>query len=415
MASSKTASGVTLYPAGQNGFAASSPASASSVVAKKHQPADAKQIAMSMAKAPSGHESDHSSEGAASDYESEPEPSRIGAQTTESRGGIDSETVRRALDLPHIEKNAISVQVEIEHDASLDDLVSGKVAIGLHKKINQKFMKAVTDASGNELLIGDPSRSQITHIYLLEYQNEFPVSIGLDHDLKGSAPKMTSGNNALSFSAILKKETMKSFTKKGGCGLLLHENLDALPEQLFQQWGNVRIEDLTVGITPISGTDESTLDIDVNKRIPDILHTNQARLERDFPQFKYKHLVKDVKLGRRKIRIWNSVLQKAIDIGIHMAVKPIAERTQDPSSLQLKMRSTTSESGNFSDLLSVVTRRKGQDLAADAMSQVYTLSLTLKIVALVAGTNTTSTAAAAAPRSGSPSAQASPDVSDTDA
>jgi hypothetical protein len=409
MASAKTSTsgGVTLYPAGQNGFSSAAIAKKQTVTAAAAPVQEKQHIAAHI-------DSDHySSDGGESDYESDREPTQIGRQAAEPRGHVDSETVRRALDLPHVEKNAISVVVEVDTDISLEDLANGRNVISMNPRINQKFMKAVTDpATGNEILIGDPTRSQITRIQLLEYTNELPIAVGIDLDLKGgSAPKMTSGNNALSFPAILKKETSKVLAKKDCGGLLLFENLNALPEELFQQWGGVKLEDLTRGITPINGTQESTLDIDENKRIPDILHSNQLIFEREFPGFKYKHLVKDVKAGRRKAcRVWNSVLQKAIDIGIQMALKPIAENTQDPSKLQLKLRSTTSENGGFSDLQSVMTRRLGADLAADAMNRTSTLSLTLRISALVAGTN------APAPAGRSQSAHdASPGVSDSEA
>lgn len=376
---------VTMYPAGENGLAKKQ--SAVPPIREEIAASPARQAAPIEAELDEG---DYASDG--SQYESDggsaPQSPRI-ANHLASRP--DSEAVRKALDVPHVQRNIQTVRTTVSVDVSPADLISGNNEFHVNEKVAQKFMKAITDAAANQLLVGDPSRAQITEVRILGYENELPLALGVEFlQLRGggSAPKHISGNNGLSFPFILKKESALDFTIIGdGKGRTVYENLNVLPEKLFRQWGGVTKEDLLRGITPIPGTDESLLNIDENKRLVDILHMNQKELERDFPDFSYKDLVKDVRKKRRQVRVWNEVLQKAVDIGVQLALKPINENTTDLRKFGFRVRSTTSEDGGFGDVQQLLNRRLGADLASESVNRSGTVTLDLSVSALIAGTD----------------------------
>lgn len=346
-----------------------------------------------------GGDSDSERSGSGSEVESgmedggAPEGSAPIANHMSRREQRAAERIRKDMKKPHRDESLSIVRLTLEATISPADLAAGRDTMKINPKAAQKFLRSVADPStGAEVRIGDVSRAQFKTVRLLGIQNELPISVGLECPfLEGyHVCKTTSGNNGLDFPYVARKQSSVDFTLlKGGEGKLLYENLNLINERLFSEWGSVDPEELTRGITPISGTDESILDIDQNKRIVDIIYENWTSFQREFPKFSYKELARDVKRGRRKVRVFNEVLQKAVTLGIQLGVKPIREGTKDARNFSLRLRSTTSADGSFSDLQDEITKKFGADMAADVMTRPVTVIVDVEVSAKIAGTELT--------------------------
>lgn len=311
----------------------------------------------------------------------------ISSHMSSRRKHRERERARKALHKPHKEDNVSSIRILVEATLSPADLAAGRGTIKLNPRAAQKFLRAVVDPkTGNEVLIGDLTRVQFKSVKLHGYRNELPVNIGLDSDVfvGGITPKVLA-NSGLEYPIILQKESADKLNRASS-GHCLYENLVVINEDLFNEWGSVTIEELTRGITPITGTDESFLDITENKRLVDIIHQNVDQLQSDFPKFQYKELVRDVKRSRTKVRVFNEVLQKAIELGVKLGVKPMQDSTRDARSFGLSLKSTTSDDGTFSDLQERLTALHGADQALDIMQRHGQIVLDLEISAKVPGT-----------------------------
>lgn len=302
----------------------------------------------------------------------------------------EEESLRKALKKPHHEDNATTVRMFITAVVTPASLAAGNTTISIDPRAAQQFLRPVLDrATGIETLKGDVTRAQFKGVTLVSERNELPFDFGLDSEIftGGQTPKITSGNNGLTFPHIVRRESEVNYSLVGvGQGRVLFENTTMINERLFKEWGNVTIEELTAGITPIAGSDESMLDITKNKRLVDILFENQKSFKRDYPKFSYRELVRDVKKKRTQVRVFNAVLKQAIDLGIKLGYNPVREGTKDASKFSLTLRSTTSADGTFSDLRSIITKRFPGEQSGEYMDRPCAITFELEVSAKIAGT-----------------------------
>lgn len=275
----------------------------------------------------------------------------------------------------------------------------GGIVVPISNAAAMRFRKTYSKSQGSssvEVVVGDIVRSQVTEIRILEFYNPSPFDIApvpksLPNE-RNTAPQILSAHSGSNFTFIMTRESKETYTSYKDAQNLLFENLDVLSDEHLFQWGNVKPEDLDVGIHAVQGSNQSMLEVEKNKILADIIRVHSDRLERMYEGFSYDDLresvERDMSLGKTpSILLPNDIIADLKNTAIDRGLLPIQKSTTNLGDLGFLFANPNSDDGSWKSVERELAEDYGLEPGDDDMTgRRWRVSFKARISAIVAGT-----------------------------
>lgn len=257
------------------------------------------------------------------------------------------------------------------------------------------FLRRRFDSDGQEELLGDINRVQLRCIKLLGHHNGLPLDVApvsvLANGTILKAPKSNArgvflADNGHTYARQLDANTSLAAYLKAAKPAVLYENTKMLPKDIVNKWKGVSVAELDKGVTPIAGTDDSLLDLEVNQFYPESLHAHQHLLEQDFPEFEYVGIYEESNRRKKdkKVRIPTRVLEHLKFVMKEKGIDVLAEATTPLPGVGVKLCNPKGKNGSFSNVQGLLAEAGvNQADIGDALDAVRKVSVTVEVTAIV--------------------------------